>query len=214
MQVDHGDVPSSDRSLMSVVEQRLRANREGLGRRPYSGFLAAVRCGLTPQGDLQAHAVTAPYTIGLTGSQARGARRAAAIRATHKDVPRTSPGPSIRLGGCLADLFFRNEGWYPSDKGDEAQKNRGGEQIVQQIGVMGLLDTDEAALILHQLVGRCAVGVPVDFEDLARTLIYWGNGISAQSTKVRQRVVSDFYARRKPEPTSDTNNQPASKGAS
>lgn len=191
--------------LMEVISFRLGENRRPGSGRPFAGFLAAVRSGLTQAGDVQAHIVCAPFTGGLSVERARAARRAAAIRAVHKDVvdPRFD-GQSetsrrwLSVGQSLSHLYRAENGTYPG----EVQGS--GDQIIDQVGLLPLLDLDEAALILHNLIGRCAGAsypgeggarrpVGVDFRSLTRTLLYWGDGISAESNNHRNQLVADFY---------------------
>lgn len=193
--------------LARAVQKRLDENRVPGGNRPWAGFLASVRTGLTPSGDVWAHQVTARFTAGLRESQARGARRAAAIRAINKDVESFRShenGEGHRswrsVGASLSDLYRAENGIYPG--GTDAKED----QIVAQVGLLPLLDLDEAALVLHTLIGRCAGAtlsgegshgpVTVDFNSLARLLANWGDGISEASVETRTQVVSDFYGYR------------------
>lgn len=189
----------SPASLVDVVDWRLRERGRS---NVWSGFLAAVRAGIIPAGDMQAHRVTAPFTTGLSAEKARAARRAAAIRAIHKDVlsVRATDGEQRAarkpLGWSLADLY-RHSHNGKSPGGDESRTD----QIVQQVNALPLLGLDEAALVLLGLIGRCSsAGIPVDFRSLAWTLAQWGDGISPRSEEARMRLVSDFYGYR-PEPS-------------
>lgn len=194
--------------LARVVQERLDQNQAPGGNRPWAGFLASVRTGLTPSGDLWAHQVTARFTAGLSERQARGARRAAAMRAISKDVEAFRPYVTeadqevtrLSVGSSLSSLYRAENATYPGDKDSKD------DQIVDQVGMLPLLDLDEAALVLHTLIGRCAgamvtVGdsrrpVTVDFSSLARTLVYWGDGVSEASVRTRTQLVSDFYGYR------------------
>lgn len=190
--------PRPEYHLMAVTTARVEENRRNSGR-PHAGWLAAVRTGLVAVGEVPALSATGAYTAALSSdSQKAGARRAAAIRATHKDCrphrgqrgDSEPSSPRKGLGRSLAELHrAENRGQHPDD--------RTVNQIVGQVNALPLLDRDNAALVLHQLLGRCTgAGVPVDFFDLARSLIHWGNGVSPHSQAVRRRIVSDFYGSR------------------
>lgn len=201
------DTRSDPTWLVRVVQERLEQNRAPGGNRPWSGFLAGVRPGLTPSGDLWAHQVTARFTAGLREPQAQGARRAAAIRAINKDVQAFRPYETengrkvswLSVGASLSNLYRAENGSFPG-------ATESGDQIIAQVGMLPLLDLDEVALILHGLIGRCAGAViavegsrspvSVDFTSLAWTLANWGDGVSGPSVKNRTRLVSDFYGYR------------------
>ncbi len=175
--------------LMNVTVARVRANANDVSR-PHAGWLAAVRTGLVAASEPLSLPATAPFTTRLRGEAQRiGARRAAAIRAVNKQVLDFEPSPVERwrpLGRAFSLLYQREHGSYPSDSSNEA--------MAGQINALPLLDLESAAVVLNQIITRCGgSGVAVDFRDLAQSLVFWGNGISPTSRRVRSRVVSVFY---------------------
>jgi CRISPR type I-E-associated protein CasB/Cse2 len=184
--------PRPEYQLMAVVEARLTANRTDPSR-PHAGWLAAVRNGLVTATEVQALPATATFTSGLTGAhQQKGARKAAAIRTINKKTRSFTATDDHRyqpLGVSLRVLYKADRGRYPDDASADA--------LTMQINALPLMDLESATTVLNQMVGRCAgQGVTVDFYDLARTLIWWGNGISPASRRTRNNVVAAFYGAR------------------
>lgn len=166
--------PRPDIDLMSATIGRVQANAQP-GVNTHSGWLAAIRAGITPVGETTAIAQAAPYLSGLHPRAHPAALRAAAIRAINRDVPHSTAGT---LGKSLARLAAVE----------------GGSSIGEQVAVLPLMNVDAAALVLDGLIGRCArPRIPVNFYDLARTLIYWGDGASSKSSRGRNKIVLDFH---------------------
>ncbi len=163
-----------DLLLMSVTNQRVAAHNTH-GSNAHAGWLADLRAGITPAGELRAIARAAPYITGLGARSHSAAIRAAAIRAINRDV---SNSRNLRLGRSLARLDLME----------------GGSSVSGQVDVLPLMPMDGAALIFDGLIGRCAKhGIAINFEGLAKTLIHWGSGDGARSVDRRTQVVLDFY---------------------
>lgn len=161
--------------LMRTTNTRVALNAKP-GSNAYSGWLAAIRAGITPSGELTATSRAGAFVAGLNPTQRSGVLRAAAIRAINKDV---SHRPARNLGRSFAVL---------------AAKEGSSSSIADQVAALPLMNRDAAALVLDGLIGRCArQGVAVDFEDLAATLAFWGTGVGSRSTDTRNRIVLDFY---------------------
>lgn len=175
------DTDRPERALMRAANACVTANAQP-GASHHAGWLAAIRTGITAQGEARALAVAGPYVGALAPNPRSGALRAAAIRAINKDVlqartPETGRRPS--LGASLWRLARAD----------------GGTSVQDQLGALPLMNTDSAALVLDGLIGRCArAQVPVDFYDLATTLTWWGHGGGARATRRRTRLILDFYA--------------------
>lgn len=184
--------PRPESQLMAVVEARLIANRTDPSR-PHAGWLAAVRNGLVSATEIQALAATATFTSGLVRArQQEGARKAAAVRAINKRTRSFTTTADDRyqpLGLSLRFLYKADRGRFPDDTSADA--------LTMQINALPLMDLASATTVLNQMVGRCAgQGVTVNFYDLARTLIWWGNGISPASRRTRSNVIAAFYGAR------------------
>lgn len=129
-----------------------------------------------------AYSITERYTAQLNPEQRIGLRRAVGICAIHADA---RPG-ELSLGTSLALMHVKDRGHQPGS----GESN----SITMQVDALPMLDIEAAAQVLDLFVGRCAdEGVPVNFHDLARTLMAWGNGITDRSKAARARVVRDFY---------------------
>lgn len=169
------DVQDPVTHLMAVTNQRLNANLLP-GSNAHSGWLASIRCGITPHGELQALPAAGRYIAALSQDGRRGAIRAAAIRAINKSVNHANTQP---LGRSLARLAAKD----------------GGDSINQQVAALPLLNLEAATLVLDGLIGRCGPeGIAVDFFGLARVLTLWGDGAGSKSRNVRNRIVLDFFA--------------------
>lgn len=166
--------------LMSHTNRCVVANLRP-GSSQFSGWLAAIRAGITPAGEVRALSAAGQHVSMLRPRQRTGALRAAAIRAINKDVAQTSTATSgrrLRLGGSLALLVQKD----------------GGNAVEEQLAALPLMNVDAAALVLDGLIGRCARHqIPVDFFDLADVLTHWGSGGGSRATQQRTRVVLDFY---------------------
>src|SRR5687768_13023565 len=80
-----------DIALMRATINRAEANSRP-GVNTHSGWLAAIRTGITQAGEATAIAQAAPYLVDLHPRSHPAALRAAAIRAINKDVPHATGG--------------------------------------------------------------------------------------------------------------------------
>lgn len=171
--------PSPERSetaLMAVTNARVAENAIP-GSNRHSGWLAGIRSGITPSGEVQALTHAGPYVAELSSRRRRGVIRAAAIRAINKDV-RHDATPGKTLGRSLYRLHAQE----------------GGDSIERQVAALALMNLDAAALVLDGLIGRCAKhGITVNFTDLVRVLANWGTGSGSSSQDRRNKIVLDFY---------------------
>jgi len=152
--------------------------------RASGAYLSAVKAGISPATEMQARQFTQSHLGELSPRAASGARRAAAICAASTGAPAVSRKP---LGESLLDLHLReNTNTPPSVEKPNS--------IITTVGALPLLDLESAVQAISQLVGRCAKhGIGVDYFDLARTLTFWGEGVTPQSQETRARIVSAFY---------------------
>ncbi|MFV0550842.1 MAG: type I-E CRISPR-associated protein Cse2/CasB [Anaerorhabdus sp.] len=163
-------------TLMAVTNARVAENAIP-GSNRHSGWLAGIRRGITPSGEVHALVSAGPYVASMPERWRQGAIRAAAIRAINKDV-RHDATPGKTVGRSLYRLHLQE----------------GGDSIESQIAALPLMNLDAAALILDGLIGRCAKhGIAVNFTDLARTLSKWGGGFENHSRQYRSQIVIDFY---------------------
>ncbi len=166
--------------LMGETNRRVRANLRP-GSREQAGWLAAIRLGITPTGEAPAMSRAAPYVADLDSRARSAALRGAAIRAINMEVAqvvRTEGRGRPALGHTLSRLADKD----------------GGHRVEEQLSALPLMTVDAAALVLDDLIGRCARHrLSVDFYDLARTLIFWDHGVGGRATERRNRIVMDFY---------------------
>ena len=186
------DTPPTD-PVLTLVGRALGI-RMSQGQR---GARAALATALVPATE----ALAFPYTESVLApvrnpQQKAAARRVAGMIATHKHTVQFQPaedGPRHRPFGRSVELLHRrNFGYAPGDLDGSGSIKRNA--ITMQVDSLPLLPLEEAAQVIALLVSRCGdQGISVDFFDIARTLTYWGDGISPRSRATRNRVVEDFY---------------------
>lgn len=156
-----------------------------------AGTIAGFRAGISPSSETFAMGYTDRFLSDLSLTQRSAARRAAAICASNPRVrqPENQAGEKAAyrpLGHSLRDLVKRESNGYPSPESPNA--------ITMQVNSLPLVDAETAATIFGLLVSRCAEhNIAVDYYDLTKTLIYWGNGISQSSLRARRSVITAFY---------------------
>ena len=88
--------------------------------------------------------------------------------------------------------------------------------VVQRLRFLHTLDAEHAILnvsrIMHLANGLSANTPPVDYFDLFRTFLRWGNGFSSQSQAMRRRLLRDYYAASSPG-TDDPNDSKSSENS-
>ena len=165
----------------------------------FSGYIAALRMAVTSATEVNAYAYTEAYLSSLPEPQRVGARRAAGICASTPRVMTTADpaskdadSPAPRLGASLRHLYHHETDQWPATFEPDGTPRQNA--LLNQVNSLPLLDLEQAAALFFSLIKRCEEArVRVDYFDLARTLIYWGNGRSESSRKARQRLLRDFY---------------------
>lgn len=152
---------------------------EVLARRDHAGdagWTASVRRAITPASEVGAYGATERHLIDIRSDRTKSSvRRAAAICATATG----SPQGQGNLGTSLAMLA--------------RQENSDG--VEGKVTALPLLDPENAAIALSSLIQRCShYSIPVNFYQLADTLGRWGDGLTPDSRRVRQRLVGEFYS--------------------
>ena len=164
-----------------LIKEALRVRDES----NLAGHTSALRAAISPASETFAFAYTEKYLSRLKPVQRAAARRAAAICASSKGAKQPDKQadgkPTFKpIGRSIGDLKNRSGG--------------AGDSIASQINSLPLLDMESAATVLGLLIQRCAAkGITVDYFDLARTLINWGNGINEKSRNTRGNVVAAFH---------------------
>lgn len=176
-------IEDTDLTWRSLVGRTL-AERD----RP-SHRIAALRQGVHAATELGAMPYTEAYFGRLAPRQRAGARRGVAICAKHTGTRQVDrEGPRLGLGSSLRLLHRDATGAWP---GHSESRN----QIESQVASLTYLDLESTASVLDGLVGRCGeAGVVVDFFDVTRTLVDWGDGATPESRVTRARVITHFYS--------------------
>ena len=156
-----------------------------------------LRQGIDVIGEHYAVPHLAPLMGQCRGLQQRDAIvRAAAITAInnhcpHKDSRSVKGAEGVvpyRLGHALRELTRQRTGKYPSP--DPAKRD----SVAQRLTLLPEMDFDSAVDTISALVAFAnSERIAVNFFDLARTFFLWGDGLTDDSIRTRNRVLSDYY---------------------
>lgn len=184
-----GQHESRPERALAIRTLALRARAQGpsgTGR----GALAAIAMGIHPMTEAGAFPYTESVLQGLNPNRRIGARRVAAMIATHRSTTHTDQW--VTIGTTLRRFHDTDQGSWPGTVDTKGNIKR--TALSMQIDSLPLLDIESASQIISGLVGRCARrNVSVNFMLLASTLTDWGTGYDATSRERRNRVVLDFY---------------------
>lgn len=140
--------------------------------------------GLTDTAETLAYPYVYPYA---THRNSTALLRAAAITAKQITLPQYEEDGFMPLGRSFALMSRNLQGGKEPDPEDPTIFD-------QRLSSLPQYGLDEAALTIDRLLTYGAkTGVPVDYYNLTRTLIYWGGGISKKSVDHRRKVLRDFY---------------------
>jgi CRISPR type I-E-associated protein CasB/Cse2 len=156
-----------------------------------------LRGGIDLIGEHYAVPHLAPLMGECRGLQQRDAIvRAAAITAINDHCPQKtsrsvkgqdSTAP-YRLGHALRELTRQRTGKYPST--NPAKRD----SVARRLTLLPEMDFDSAVDTLSALVSFAnSERISVNFFDLASTLFFWGDGLTDDSVRTRNRVLSDYY---------------------
>jgi len=156
-----------------------------------------LRGGIDVIGELTAVPHLAPLMGECRGLQQRDAIvRAAAITAINDHCPQKDSRPvkgedasvPYRLGHALRELTRQRTGKYPSP--DPAKRD----SVARGLALLPEMDFDSAVETVSILISFAnSERISVNFFDLARTLFFWGDGLTDDSVRTRNRVLSDYY---------------------
>ena len=148
-----------------------------------TSYLSDVKRGISENTKNYAWAHIAPIVDG-NDQELTALCRVAAIIALNPDA-KQKDGQS--LGQALHKLYQRlNEGRSPNGESSGS--------VVNRIQTLPMLDFERAAEAIDSLIEYLASEqIGVDFYDVAKTLLRWGNGISEESRYIRNRIIRDFY---------------------
>jgi CRISPR type I-E-associated protein CasB/Cse2 len=122
--------------------------------------------------------------------------RAAAITAINDHCPQKDSRPvkgqdapvPYRLGHALRELTRQRTGKNPST----TPANR--DSVARRLTLLPEMDFDSAVDTVSALVSFAnSERISVNFFDLASTLYFWGDGLTDNSVRTRNRVLSDYY---------------------
>lgn len=147
----------------------------------YAGQRSALRRGLRPHGQDYATPVVAPFS---RGDNLAALTRAAALPAVH-----TAPHRSgVSFGRAMSELTKRRTGDWPAS--DPAKRDNIGRRVV----LLPRLPMESAVKEMSTLLAfASSEGISIDYYDLARTILNWGDGLDDESKAVRSSVMVDYY---------------------
>jgi len=156
-----------------------------------------LRGGIDVVGEHYAVPHLAPLMGQCHGVQQRDALvRAAAITAVNDHCPQRDSRPvkgqdfaaPYRLGHALRALTRQRTGKPPAT--DPAKRD----SVARRLALLPEMDFDSAVDTVAALVSFAhSERISVNFFDLAKTLFFWGDGLTDDSVRIRNRVLSDYY---------------------
>jgi CRISPR type I-E-associated protein CasB/Cse2 len=159
-----------------------------------------LRGGIDVIGEHYAVPHLAPLMAECQGRQQQQQRdaivRAAAITAINDHCPQKSfprqgsdqPVRPYRLGHAMRALTRQRTGQKPSAK--PAKRD----SVAKRLALLPEMDFDSAVDTISALISFAnSERISVNFYDLAETLFFWGQGLTDNSVRVRNRVLSDYY---------------------
>lgn len=146
----------------------------------YAATRARLRRGLRPHGQDVAEKVVARYADGNLAALTR----AASLPAVH-DAPHRS---GARFGSVMAELTRLRTGAAPPV--DLSQRDNVGRRVT----LLPRLPLEAAVKEISVLLAfASAEGLSVDYYDLTRTILGWGDGFDDTSKSVRAAIMIDYY---------------------
>ncbi|MFE1523174.1 type I-E CRISPR-associated protein Cse2/CasB [Schaalia turicensis] len=163
----------------------------------YRAACAAIRQGATPFTQMRAY----PYVLPAAPENARPEQRNALLRVAALAAEygnRVSHSPGDKRSNSLGRWAYRVA--IAEGKNGRAQSvspdNPG--MIAARLAYLHTQDMEEAARSIKRIfeVASTIPGPvpPVNYFDIADTLMRWGNGVSPESQYVRMRVIEEFYS--------------------
>lgn len=185
----------SDESWIMLVAQVIAHRND----RQYRRRLSALKKGLNPFTEAEAFPFVLPYADGVN---ATALVRAVGLLATHKEISQLPEGKRTKLGASLREASQHLTGSTVLDP--EKPDN-----IARRLRFITNLDLEQTVLALNSVLSYVTkANIPLDWFDLTRTLLHWGNGISSGSRHVRESLVVDYYS--PPAKTDSKTTQPQS----
>lgn len=160
---------------------------------------AEMRRGFSAHTEHYAYPHVYPYIDSdLSEKQGKALLRLFALTAEFNKVPQFTPseGNRQRSFGQWAFLVSsalsqkQNESFVPDPEDLDA--------VGQRLQFLHSLDAEEAILNVSRIMGLASSlpgGSPaIDYYDLFRTFLYWGNGFSSEAQNVRRRILRDYFS--------------------
>jgi len=187
---------------------RMREQESGQARKAR----AELRRGASAHTEHYAYPYVYPYIDSeLSEKQGKALLRLFALTAEFNKVPQFEPSDAAKrrpfgqwaflVSSALAQK--QNETFTPDPESLDA--------VGQRLQFLHSLDSEEAILNVARILSLASSlpsGSPaLDYYDLFKTFLYWGNGFSPQAQNVRRRILRDYFSAFSainPSPTPDT----------
>ncbi len=161
-------------------------------------YRAKISRGLTRETEYYAYPYVLPYAE--SAQEQDPLLRAAAIAALHRTTPFVADGLSVRFGRSLSQMSSRRAREKSANLEDRflALDPAKPDVFAQRVMTISQMSLDDVTLTIDRLLTineSLTTPVAVDYYNLTRLLMRWGNGLSQDSLAVRRSVQRDYYSR-------------------
>lgn len=170
-------------------------NRKRADRSRYAKEISALRKGANSVTEHYAYPYVLPYTEGLHEQQKIALLRVCAMLAEYPTIKAYQPEEDGRRSKSFGRWCYQLS--TQLNNGKQPHANDPQDFVGRRIAYLHTQDLEEACLSIRRLLAMAAgTAQPpqLDTYGLARMLLDWGNGLSSNSQKVRQKILRDYYS--------------------
>lgn len=172
-----------------------KTNRKRVDRSRYSKEISALRKGANSTTEHYAYPYVLPYTEGLHEQQKIALLRVCAMLAEYPAIADYQPEETEKRSKSFGRWCYQLS--IQLNNGKQPQANDPQDFVGRRIAYLHTQDLEEACLSIRRLLAMAAgTAQPpqLDTYGLTRMLLHWGNGLSPESQKVRQKILRDYYS--------------------
>lgn len=143
-----------------------------------------------------------PYVLPWAGENASQRTQTVLLRlfalvAEFEDIPQLGSDDTHHVG--FGQWCYRVSAALARSRGENFVNDPGDpDAVAQRLRFLHTLDAEKAILNASRIMtiaqGLGTYAPAIDYYDLFRTFLRWGNGLSPQSQAVRRRLLRDYYA--------------------
>lgn len=179
---------------------------EVIARRAEPRFGAAVRRGISATTEVYAYPYVLPRLGTLNLRDAVPVLRVCGLAATFKEIPQDQNSrASVRSSTDEIPLRKRRSRTLGrhcieaskilASRHGRAMDPTKPDAIAARLRLLESLDLEQSVEVIRGVLALTEpTGVALDFFELAKMLIHWGDGISTESQFVRRQVLRDYYS--------------------